>query len=326
MAMNRLGKEVVEISDASVSFGDKHVLKNINWNIAPGERAGILGVNGAGKSTLLQLITGALKPTAGQVKRGQTVQIATLTQQSHELDAIKDDRVREILSRKRNTYNVGGKEVSSSQLLERLGFSSAHLSSFVKELSGGQKRRLQLLLILLDEPNVLVMDEPSNDLDTDMLAAMEDLLDSWPGTLIVVSHDRYLMERITDNQYAVIDGGLRHLPGGVDQYIDIRKHGEASASHSNASGNANSAGGKSGAPSTTRLSNAERQAVTKEMASLEKKLAKVPAQITQANNRIAAHDQQDYAGLAELAETLNQLQAKAADLETRWLELSDQLE
>ena len=205
MAVSRLGKDVVDIEDASVSYplpdgGTRPVLREVTWRIAPGERTGILGVNGAGKSTLLGLVTGAVQPTEGRVKRGTTVRIATLTQQLDELEEVAEDRVSEVIGRKRTSYVADGKEMTPGQLLERLGFTNAQLSTPVKDLSGGQKRRLQLLMILLDEPNVLILDEPSNDLDTDMLAAMEDLLDTWPGTLLVVSHDRYLMERVTDQQ------------------------------------------------------------------------------------------------------------------------------
>ena len=207
MAVSRLGKDVVDLENVSVVYDDpsmpggkRPVLKKVTWRIAPGERTGILGVNGAGKSTLLSLVTGDLKPTEGRVKHGKTVKIATLTQQLDELNEVANDRVSDVIGRKKRSYIADGKELSPSQMLERLGFTSAQLSTPVKDLSGGQKRRLQLMLILLDEPNVLILDEPSNDLDTDMLAAMEDLLDTWPGTLLVVSHDRYLMERVTDQQ------------------------------------------------------------------------------------------------------------------------------
>jgi ABC-type multidrug transport system ATPase subunit len=319
MATSRLGKDVVNLLDVSVSFGTNEVLRGIEWRIAPGERTGILGVNGAGKSTLLKLITGDLAPTTGRVTRGKTVKLATLTQQSSELDELGNERVRDILARKRTTYVVNGKELTSAQLLERLGFSNNHMSSFVRELSGGQKRRLQLLLILLDEPNVLVMDEPSNDLDTDMLAAMEDLLDTWPGTLLVVSHDRYLMERITDNQYAIVDGRLVHLPGGVEQYVAMRRKGSAAAVASSSSNGADKTSG-------TRLSNLEQRALQKEFASIDRKLAKLPSQLAQVSDLIAAHDQSDYEGLTKHAETLNALKAKESELESRWLELSELLE
>jgi ATP-binding cassette subfamily F protein uup len=228
MAMQRLGKDVVDLENISVSYGDKHVLRDITWRIAPGERTGILGVNGAGKSTLLSLVAGSITQTSGRVKRGKTVKISVLTQQLDELKDVLEDRVSAVVATKRSTYMADGKEMTPGQLLERLGFTSAQLSTPVKDLSGGRKRRLQLLLILLDEPNVLILDEPTNDLDTDMLVAMEDLLDAWPGTLLVISHDRYLLERITDQQYAVLDGHLRHLPGGVDQYLQLRA-GQTSA-------------------------------------------------------------------------------------------------
>ena len=202
------------------------MLHDVEWRIAPGERTGILGVNGAGKSTLLGLVSGDVEPTAGRVKRGKTVQVATLTQRLDELEEHLNDPVRVVISRLRTTYEFGSgskaQELTPGQLLERMGFASAQLSTPVKDLSGGQKRRLQLLLILLEQPNVLILDEPTNDLDTDMLAAMEDLLDSWPGTLIVVSHDRYFLERVTDQQYAILSGRLRHLPGGVDEYLRLR--------------------------------------------------------------------------------------------------------
>ena len=313
MATSRLGKEVVDLLDVSVSFGDKAVLRDVEWLIKPGERTGILGVNGAGKSTLLNLITGALEPTSGRVKRGKTVKIATLTQVPARLDRLADERVSDILRHERNTYVAGGREMTPAQLLERLGFRTAQLASPVGKLSGGQKRRLQLLLILLNEPNVLVLDEPSNDLDTEMLAAMEDLLDSWPGTLLVVSHDRYLMERVTDQQYAILDGRLRHMPGGIDQYLRVLR--ETST----------------GPPAPARVPGRSPSVQTaretrKQIASIERKLEKIPAQIAEVNERIAAHDQSDYLGLQTHVEELKELQDRLSDLETRWLELTEQLE
>ncbi len=323
MATSRLGRDVVDLLDVSVAFGDQQVLRNVEWRIAPGERTGILGVNGSGKSTLLNLVTGALEPTSGEVKRGKTVKVAALRQEAAELDALGDELVRDLLKAKRTTYLAGDKELTPAQLLERLGFTNAHLSTPVKKLSGGQKRRLQLLLILLDEPNVLVMDEPSNDLDTEMLAVMEDLLDSWPGTLLVVSHDRYLIERVTDQQYAVIDGALRHLPGGVEQYLALRREGAASA------GRAAKAPGETptGGTATSRKQDvAALRAATKELATIERQLAKVPAEIDQVNELIAGHDQRDYTGLAAHMDTLRALTSRLSDLETRWLELTEQLE
>jgi len=313
MATSRLGKEVVDLLDVSVSFGDRAVLRDVEWLIKPGERTGILGVNGAGKSTLLNLITGALEPTSGRVKRGKTVKVATLTQVPAQLDRLAGERVSDIVKRERNTYVAGGKEMTPAQLLERLGFKTAQLASPVGKLSGGQKRRLQLLLILLNEPNVLVLDEPSNDLDTEMLAAMEDLLDSWPGTLLVVSHDRYLMERVTDQQYAIIDGRLRHMPGGIDQYLQVLRET------------------RYGPPAPARVPGRSPRVQTaretrKQIASIERKLKKIPAQIAEVNERIAAHDQSDYLGLQTHVEELKELQDRLSDLETRWLELTEQLE
>ncbi len=315
MAMQRLGKDVVDLENVSVSFGEKSVLKDVTWRIAPGERTGILGVNGAGKSTLLSLVSGTLQPTSGRVKRGKTIKVATLTQQLFELEDIWNDRVSDVIGRQRSTYVAGGKEMTPGQLLERVGFSSAQLSTPVKDLSGGQKRRLQLLLILLSEPNVLILDEPTNDLDTDMLAAIEDLLDSFPGTLIVVSHDRYLVERVTDQQYAVINGGLRHLPRGVDQYLELRA-GRSSAPKATA---------QSTAAATPTLGGAELRNAQKEHAAAGRKIEKLTGQIAEVHERMAAHDQSDYAGLGVLAAELTGLQTQLEASETRWLELDELL-
>uniref|UniRef100_UPI0035CA1718 ABC-F family ATP-binding cassette domain-containing protein n=1 Tax=uncultured Amnibacterium sp. TaxID=1631851 RepID=UPI0035CA1718 len=221
LATARLGKDVVDLVDASAGYGGPPVLEHVEWRVAPGERTGILGRNGAGKSTLLALVDGSLRPTAGRVKHGKTVRVRRLSQQLDELLDVADQRVLDVIGGLRTGYEIGGAVLAPGQLLERLGFPSAQLSTRVGELSGGWKRRLQLLLVLLDGPNVLILDEPTNDLDTDMLTAMEDVLDTWPGTLIVVSHDRYLIERVTDQQYAVVGGRMRHLPGGVDEYLGL---------------------------------------------------------------------------------------------------------
>lgn len=320
MAMQRLGKDVVDLEEVSVSYGDKQVLRDVTWRIAPGERTGILGVNGAGKSTLLGLVSDHVKPTSGRVKRGKTVKIATLTQQLDELTAVQDMRVSAVVAEKRTTYSVGGKEMTPGQLLERLGFTSAQLSTPVKDLSGGQKRRLQLLLILLDEPNVLILDEPTNDLDTDMLVAMEDLLDTWPGTLLVISHDRYLLERITDNQYAVLEGHFTHLPNGVDQYLALRAKQMAAPSVS-VTAQATATMNKP----VPKLAGAELRNAEKEFGSIERKIAKQQADVAEIHVKMAAHDQNDYVGLGEYAEQISKCEGTIADLEMRWLELSDLL-
>jgi ATPase subunit of ABC transporter with duplicated ATPase domains len=319
LATARLGKDVVDLLDAGVSYDDRDVLRDVEWRIAPGERTGILGPNGAGKSTLLGLVAGTVEPTSGRVKRGKTVRVAYLDQRLAELDPVRDRRVREILAEQRSTYVSGGKEMTPAQLLERLGFRSSELSTPVRDLSGGQKRRLQLLLVLLNEPNVLILDEPSNDLDTDMLAAMEDLLDSWPGTLLVVSHDRYLLERVTDQQYAVLDGRLRHLPGGVDEYLRLRREDVGSARPAAPSPAA-------AAPSLPGLSGAERRAAEKELASIERKLQNLQAGIERIHADMAVHDPGDYDGLAALGAELRAREAEVAELEERWLELGEQLD
>jgi ATPase subunit of ABC transporter with duplicated ATPase domains len=320
MAMQRLGKDVVDLIDIGVKFGEKTVLNDITWRIAPGERTGIMGVNGAGKSTLLNLVAGSLQPTTGHVKRGKTIKVAVLTQQLFELDEIRNDRVSDVIGRQKTSYMAGGKEITPGQMLERMGFLSAQLTTQVKDLSGGQKRRLQLLLIVLDEPNVLILDEPTNDLDTDMLAAMEDLLDSFPGTLLVVSHDRYLIERVTDNQYAVMDGAFRHLPGGVDQYLDLRRKavaGPAQGSPADASGPVKK---------VSSLGGAELRNAQKELASIDRKVVKLQDRIVLKHEKIAAHDQSDFAGLGALGVKLSELEESVATLETRWVELSVLLE
>lgn len=329
MAVSRLGKDVVDIEDVDVSYPDastpgatKDVLKKVTWRIAPGERTGIMGVNGAGKSTLLGLVTGSVEPTRGRVKHGKTVKVATLTQQLDELREVENDRVSDVIGRKRTSYVAGGKEMTPGQLLERLGFTSAQLSTPVKDLSGGQKRRLQLLLILLDEPNVLILDEPSNDLDTDMLAAMEDLLDTWPGTLLVVSHDRYLMERVTDQQYALINGTFRHLPGGVDEYLQLSA--SATASPSTKAVDSSPLGKQDAASSSAaKASGAEVRAAQKEINQIDRKLAKLADQKAKLEEKMASHDPSDYEGLAALSAEQQGIQAEVDELEIRWMELSE---
>ena len=332
MAVSRLGKDVVDLENVSVVYDDpsmpdgkRPVLKKVTWRIAPGERTGILGVNGAGKSTLLSLVTGNLKPTEGRVKHGKTVKIATLTQQLDELNEVANDRVSDVIGRKKRSYIADGKELSPSQMLERLGFTSAQLSTPVKDLSGGQKRRLQLMLILLDEPNVLILDEPSNDLDTDMLAAMEDLLDTWPGTLLVVSHDRYLMERVTDQQYAVIDGSFRHLPGGVDEYLALSAAGAGGSAAGSAQARAASSAQASAESDAPKVSGAELRAAQKESGAIERRLAKLATEQEKLSEQMSAHDASDYAGLAALGEQQQALQDEIDELEMRWLELSELL-
>ncbi|MDR7086092.1 ATPase subunit of ABC transporter with duplicated ATPase domains [Aeromicrobium panaciterrae] len=311
MATARLGKDVVDLLDVSVSYGDLNVLRNVEWRIGPGERTGILGANGVGKSTLLNLVIGKGQPTTGRVKRGKTVKVVALTQELNELKEVANDRVSDVIGRQRTAYVSGGKEMTPSQLLERLGFSNAQMATPVRDLSGGQKRRLQLLLILLDEPNVLVLDEPTNDLDTDMLAAMEDLLDGWPGTLLVVSHDRYLLERITDQQYAILDGHFRHLPGGVDQYLRLRKEQDARPTDSGP------------VAAVSGLSSAELRNTKKEIASIDRKMEKLTARIDALHTEMAQHDPSDVPGLTAMTKEVADLEKQVSDHEHRWIELSE---
>jgi len=322
LAVARLGKDVVDVLDASVDYDGNQVLRDVEWRIAPGERTGILGVNGAGKSTLLGLIAGVVQPSSGTVRRGKTVRIATLAQRIGELEDHLDEPVRELLGGLRTSYTIGSgskaQELTPAQLLERLGFSTAQLSTPVRDLSGGQQRRLQLLLILLDQPNVLILDEPTNDLDTDMLAVIEDLLDSWPGTLIVVSHDRYFLERVTDQQYAILRHQLRHLPGGVDEYLRLRA--------------AESAAGISERPAvaakldpSSALSGAALRDAQKEVASVERRMAKLTDQINDAKNALATHDHSDYQGLTKRMKEIAALESDVETLEERWFELTELL-
>lgn len=332
MATARLGKDVVDVLDVSLAFGEKQILDDVTWRIGPGERTGILGANGAGKSTLLNLIAGKLTPDAGQVKQGKTVRLATLDQQFSQLADIEGDRVREVLAREKTQVVVDGKEHTPAQLLERLGFSTAHLSARVGELSGGQRRRLQLLMVLLTEPNVMILDEPTNDLDIDMLAAMEDLLDSWPGTLIVVSHDRYLLERVTDQQYAILDGKFRHVPGGVEEYLRLTA-GDSGAAEGKGTKNAKSGkAGKSAAaaakaafPTPSGLSSAEERELRKEVGALERKMQKLTTQIEKKQRQMADHDPTDSEGLGKLSADVQRLQGDNAKLEERWVELYEQV-
>ena len=318
LATARLGKDVIDILDVSVSYGDAAVLRDVEWRIGPGERTGIVGANGAGKSTLLGLIAETVIPSSGRVKRGKTVRLGVLDQQSGELADIAGELVREVVGRLQTTYVVDGKELTPAQLLERLGFRREQLSTKVGDLSGGQKRRLQLMLTLFAEPNVLVLDEPTNDVDIDMLSATEDLLDSWPGTLIVVSHDRYLLERVTDQQYAILDGHLRHLPGGVDEYQRLTAHRPKVAR--------NAAPAAAAQPGPAALSGAELRTMQKEVGALDRALTKLTARVNAKHVELADHDQSDHVGVGRLTAELRALETELAETENRWIELSEVLE
>lgn len=325
VATTRLGKKVIELEDVAVSYGDTEILKPLTWRLAPGERTGILGANGAGKSTLLGLISGTVQASSGTTSRGSTVKLSILDQRLATLSDVLQDRVSEVIARKKTSYKADGVEMTPGQLLERLGFSSAHLSARVFELSGGQRRRLQFLLELLEEPNVLLLDEPTNDLDTDMLRAMEDLLDTWPGTLIVVSHDRYLLERVTDQQFAILDGEFRHLPGGIDEYLRLENAQEDKVLRevTHASGSPSPA--TSQATAGLRPGSKEHREAEKEHRSLEKKIQSGTERVQKLDAELAAADQGDFQRLAELAQARQELQTEVDALESRWLELGELL-
>lgn len=325
VATTRLGKKVIDLDDVSVSFGDTTVLHPLTWRLAPGERTGILGANGVGKSTLLGLLSGAVEPSSGSISRGTTVKLSVLDQKLDSLAAVRGDRVSEVIARKKTSYRADGVEMTPGQLLERLGFSSAHLSARVFELSGGQRRRLQFLMELLDEPNVLLLDEPTNDLDTEMLRAMEDLLDTWPGTLIVVSHDRYLLERVTDQQYAILDGHFRHLPGGVDEYVAIASS-PGSRALSEMTGKPS--GQEPALPETTatlRPGSKEHREAEKDKKATERKIAAMQELIAAVDADLAATDPADFTTLTELDIRRKSAQNDLDLLEERWLELVEKL-
>lgn len=323
-AISRLGKKCVDVIDASFSYGQAKVLDNVTWMIGPGDRYGLMGANGAGKSTLLDIVQGKLRPQSGRVKIGKTVKFAFLSQKLEELEPLKKDRVREILTRYNTRYMIDGKEVSPAQLLEQLGFTNAHLNMPVETLSGGQQRRLMLMLILLDSPNVLILDEPSNDLDTDMMVAMENLLDTWPGTLIVVSHDRYLMERVTDDQFALIDGHLTHCPRGVDEYLELLDQSrEAKASAGSAAPKP-----KQDAPHAKEsgLSAAEMRELKKQARSIENKMKTQEKKLAQAKEDLLKVDPYDYEALGKAQAGIHELEERITALEEEWLEVAEQME
>lgn len=325
------------------TISGRMILDDQTWLIGPGDRFGIVGANGAGKSTLLGIIDGSLHPTKGHVNIGKTVKFAVLSQRLEELEKLGKYKVKEVLSRYKPSYIIDGKEVTPGQLMERLGFKPEQLMTPIADLSGGQKRRMQLLLILLNEPNVLIMDEPGNDLDTDMLAVMEDLLDTWPGTLIVVSHDRYLLERVTDQQFALIDGKIRHLPGGVDEYLKIMEDYEranmqeskadfAAESRSKSESKSESAEGvgldsnqKSNQKAEAKLSGKAYYDATRRVAAIERKLEKLEEEKSAIEQKMASHDPSDFVGLQELNEKLQANQSESSALEEEWLELSEQI-
>lgn len=322
LATARLGKDVIDIENLSYQVDGRQILRDVTWRLGPGDRVGLLGVNGAGKTTLLRLIEGLLQPSSGRIKLGKTVKIATLSQEVRELDEFHGERIFNLIAREKSTFIIDKKEVSPGQLVEQLGFSQAQLQTPIEDLSGGQRRRLQFLRLLFGEPNVLILDEPTNDLDTDILAAMEDLLDSWPGTLIVVSHDRYLLERVTDDQFALMgDGSLRHLTGGVDQYLELRRH-----SLSTGSGNPSQLERPLVENQNSGLGGAALREAEKNLSRIERALEKLASDEAKLHALMAEYDQSDYQGLADLASQQSAYNQKREALEIEWLETSELLQ
>jgi ATP-binding cassette subfamily F protein uup len=325
MATARLGKTVIELEDVSASIGPRTLLDRVTWRLGPGDRVGMVGVNGSGKTSLLTVLDGAgLDGSAlhvdGTVIRGKTVRLAHLSQELAELDP--DRRVREAVEEIRLRIQVGDRELSAGQLLERLGFAAERQWTRIGDLSGGERRRVQMLRLLMAEPNVLLLDEPTNDLDIETLTELEDLLDGWPGTLVVVSHDRYFLERVTEHVVALLgDGKLSFLAGGVDEYLDRVRAVRAVAPRGGAGASA-AAAGPDGPP---RLSAAEERTARKELQRLERQVDRVSAREAELADQLAAHAS-DYEKLTSLGAELKAAQAEKADLEERWLAVAADLE
>lgn len=336
----RQGRVVIELEDATIATPDgRELVDHLTWRLAPGERIGLVGVNGSGKTTLLRALAGEHPLAAGKRIEGQTVRLGWLRQELDDLDPQRRliDAVEDVA-----TYvQLGKKELSASQLAERLGFSAKRQRTPVGDLSGGERRRLQLTRVLMAEPNVLLLDEPTNDLDIDTLQELESLLDSWPGTMVVISHDRYLIERIADNTYALFgDGKLTNLPGGIDEYLRRRAAldaaqpagvvnlGESAKQETAPDGSGNGAGNAK-KESTKRLSSQEERELTKKMNALERKMGKLDEQATKLNAEmaeVAGAGDIDTAKLTELDGKLKEVTSQREELEMEWLELGEKLE
>jgi ATP-binding cassette subfamily F protein uup len=321
LATARLGKTVIELEDVSLAAGPRELLDHVTWRLGPGDRVGVVGVNGSGKTSLLRLLDGSSRPglhAEGTIIRGKTVRLAHLSQELAELDP--DQLVREAVEEVRLRIRVGDRELSAGQLLERLGFSAERQWTLVGDLSGGERRRVQMLRLLMGEPNVLLLDEPTNDLDIETLTELEDLLDGWPGTLVVVSHDRYFLERVTDHVVALLgDGRLSFLGGGVDEYLArVRAARRAPA----ASAPDRSPAADAGAP---RSSAAQERQARKELQRLERQLERLSSREAELTAELAANAT-DYEKLTSLGADLRAVQAEKSDLEDRWLTVATDLD
>ena len=309
-AANRLGNAVYEIHHARLAIGETTLIDSLNWNIGPGDRIGIVGVNGSGKTTLMRTLAGQYRFSAGKLQTGVTVKAAFLSQHLQELDP--NWRVLEAVEKVAFHVELGGgREISASQLCERLGFDYDGQQKMIRDLSGGEKRRLQLTRLLMDSPNVLLLDEPTNDFDVETLTALEDLLDTYAGTLIVISHDRYFLERVCDRFVGLLgDQALRDLPGGVEQYLDMRI--------------ANIAASVTAAPKKNISDAAQVRLIKKDIARIEKQMEKTEQEELDllAQQEAASFDHQK---LIEIAEKLQKVQSLRQKLENEWLELSEQI-
>jgi ATP-binding cassette subfamily F protein uup len=315
-AARRLGKTVYDVEEVDFAVptddGPRTLFHDLTWHVGPGDRIGIVGVNGAGKTSLLRLLVGEVPPDAGKVVVGQTVSVAYLSQHVAELPPRA--RVLEAVQEVARIARIGNQEISASSLAERFGFTANRQWTPVGDLSGGERRRLQLLRLLMAEPNVLVLDEPTNDLDIDTLTALEDLLDNFPGTVLVVSHDRYFVDRVCDKVVALLgDGSLAELPGGVDEYLRRRAAGGAPLGTA-----AGAPAGPADAPARPAVSAADARAAKKEAARLERRLAKLDADEKKLHDQLAAAAT-DYAKAAELDVQLRALQAEKEQVEEEWL-------
>ncbi|WP_244931541.1 ABC-F family ATP-binding cassette domain-containing protein [Nocardioides sp. W7] len=323
-ATQRLGKDVLDMEDADLVRGDRVLLRHATWRLGPGDRVGIVGVNGAGKSSVLGLLSGTLAPSAGRVRTGRTVKLRSLTQQLDDLDP--DARVLPMVESVRRVTKVADGEITASAMLERFGFTGDRLTARIGDLSGGERRRFQLLLLLLDEPNVLLLDEPTNDLDIETLNVLEDFLDGWPGTLIVVSHDRYFLERVTDSTWALLgDGQISMLPRGVDEYLERRA---ASLQHAESAPvvlTRPATSADSATPGKARAGSAEERTARKALARIDKRLAKIAALQASLNEQVLAHAH-DYERLAEISRELESLATEKDELELEWLAAAEVVE
>ena len=310
-AANRLGNTVFEIHQATISAGEKMILEDLYWNIGPGDRIGIVGVNGAGKTTLFRALLGQITASAGKITTGVTVKAAFLSQHLEELDPTW--RVLEAVEKVANQVQLGnGKELSASQLCEKLGFNTDSQWTPVGDLSGGERRRLQLTRLLMDSPNVLLLDEPTNDFDVETLTALEDLLDSFGGTLLVISHDRYFLERVCDRFVGLLgDSKLRDLPGGIDEYLKLREIPTQPIA--------------AGAPKAKSSNIAEIKEVRKEIAKYERQIAKLEGQILELESQ-QSELAFDHEKLAQNMEELAKLSQEKSAIEESWLQANTSLE